>query len=708
MKVRIGIDVGGTFTDGVALDNETLKVIKKIKVPTTHAHEYGVSKGIIEVLSKLIEELELSPEEIVFLAHGTTQATNALLEGDVTKVGIIGTASGLEMGRTRTDSNIESVKLTKHKAIKTFHRFLENSELDNKLDEIIKELKADGAKVIVAAEPYSVDNPANELLIQKTAEKLSLPATSTHEISSLYGLKLRTRTAVINASILPKMIETSNMTEQAVLDANIDSQLMIMRCDGGVMSVEEVRSRPIMTLLSGPAAGVAGALMHEKISDGLFLEVGGTSTDISAIKNGEVMLKYAEVGGHKTYVNSLDVRTLGIAGGSMIQIEGNKIIDVGPRSAHIAGFEYESFANPKDIVNPEVKIYSGDGDSYVYIESENAKTFALTLTGAANILSDDLSGTYSSGNKTSAMKAYAALAQFTNLSVEEVARQVMDIAVEKVRVTLEGLIEEYDLDKNIIEIVGGGGGSGSIVPFTGEKMELPARLADNAEVISTIGVALAMIREVVERSVINPSDEDVLKLRKEVEEKIIRSGANPQTIDIKIEIDKTNNILRAIATGSSEFKKQELNKVLLPENEIIEIAAKTFNNKGEISKVAETDFLTVIQQVESKKKLFGLLNNKVKHQRVITKEGVIKLRLTDYDSIYANLSDIFEILELELAKRTRYTDGGEEVPYVYIGVGSRILDMSGLVSREQILSMTEVELKYADKAQSGFILFGEK
>ena len=86
MKVRIGIDVGGTFTDAVAIDNDTYEVIGVVKTPTTHDAKEGVAAGIIQVLHKVMEQCHIAPEDVVFIAHGTTQATNALLEGDVAKV----------------------------------------------------------------------------------------------------------------------------------------------------------------------------------------------------------------------------------------------------------------------------------------------------------------------------------------------------------------------------------------------------------------------------------------------------------------------------------------------------------------------------------------------------------------------------------------------------------------------------------------------
>lgn len=157
------------------------------------------------------------------------------------------------------------------KFLYTEHEFLESSSLrEDLIKSAIEKLKQKGAEVIVASESYSVDNPENEKKVIEIANKMGLPATGGYEISQLYGLSARTRTAAVNAALIPKMMETANMTEGAVKESGIRKPLMIMRCDGGVMSIDEVRKRPILTMLSGLAAGVAGALMYEKITDGIF------------------------------------------------------------------------------------------------------------------------------------------------------------------------------------------------------------------------------------------------------------------------------------------------------------------------------------------------------------------------------------------------------------------------------------------------------
>ena len=192
----------------------------------------------------------------------------------------------------------------------------------------------------MASKAFGVDNIREELMVQESAEKQGMMVSVASEISKLYGLTRRTRTAAINGSILPKMMNTANSTEGSVRQAGIRVPLMIMRGDGGVMDITEMKKRPVLTMLSGPAASVMGALMYLRASNGIYFEVGGTSTNIGVIKNGRPAVEYSIVGGHRTYINSLDVRVLGVAGGSMVRAANNKLVDVGPRSAHIAGLKY--------------------------------------------------------------------------------------------------------------------------------------------------------------------------------------------------------------------------------------------------------------------------------------------------------------------------------------------------------------------------------
>src|SRR3978361_1745112 len=216
------------------------------------------------------------------------------------------------------------------------------------------------------------------------------------------------------------MIDTAVMTEASVREAGIQAPLMIMRGDGGVMDIKEMRRRPVMTMLSGPAASVAGALMHLRVSDGIYFEVGGTSTNIGVIRNGRPTVKYARVGGHETYVSSLDVRVIGIAGGSMVRVRDGKLVDVGPRSAHIAGLPYSAFAKPEDIVDPKIELLqhkSDDPDDYVAVRCGNGTRYAITNTCAANVLGYAKPGLHAHGNLESSQRAMAVLAGYIGKSI---------------------------------------------------------------------------------------------------------------------------------------------------------------------------------------------------------------------------------------------------------------------------------------------------
>ncbi|TCL59790.1 N-methylhydantoinase A/oxoprolinase/acetone carboxylase beta subunit [Hydrogenispora ethanolica] len=696
MKYRIGIDVGGTFTDAVVIDDDTYELVGTLKKPTTHFAKEGVAAGIVEVIRGVIEKYAIAPENIVFIAHGTTQATNALLEGDVVPVGILGMGRGMmEELKARNDTQVGDIELAPGKFLKTFHRYFDTAK-EHDAEKLIHELENEGCQVIVASAAFAVDDPAAELAVMAKTAAMGIPGVGSHEISKLYGLKIRTRTAAINASILPKMMETADMTESSVKRTGIKAPLMIMRCDGGVMDINEVRKRPIFTMLSGPAAGVAGALMYEKISNGIFLEVGGTSTDISVIKNGKVMVEYAEVGGHKTYLNSLDVRTVGIAGGSMVRIGPEGVVDVGPRSAHIAGLGYTVYADPAEINDPQIALFQprpDDPADYATVTC-GGKQFAITVSCAANILGYVQASHYAYGSKAAAVRAFKPFAERYGISVEEFAKQIMDKASQKNEAVLKQLFSDYQLQPEEITLVGGGGGAAAIVPYLAEYMKLNHRIAKNAEVISPIGVALAMVRDVVERTISNPTDADILKVRREAEQAAIQSGAAPGSIELHVEVDPQRSIVRVIATGTTELRAKNLLQKKLPETAIRAIAAQSLGVAEEcLSIIGSTGDIYIVQGRSVAKKCWGLLKKEIKALRVIDSEGVIRLQKNQGEAFKLSVARFEEELSQVVDQCTSYFDGSKEVPDVYVFYGKKIIDLSGLVDAAQIIAVAGVEIQ---------------
>jgi len=698
MKVRIGVDVGGTFTDAAIINNETFALIGTEKIPTTHTDEKGVAAGIVTVLQRALKNHNIKPEDVVFIAHGTTQATNALLEGDVARVGIVTLGSGLEGQKSKSDTKMGTISLTDTKVLPTANRYVDTKSvsLESEIRAALLEMKSEGCEAIVAAEAFSVDDPARENQVVALGKEENIPCTATSDISKLYGLKVRTRTAVVNSSIMPKMLEAADMTDQSIKAAGIDAKLMVMRCDGGVMTVDEVRNRPILTILSGPAAGVAGALIYEKLTDGLFFEVGGTSTDISCIKDGRVMVKYAQIGGHKTFLTSLDVRTVGIGGGSMIQIRNGRIADTGPRSAHIAGLQYEVYACPEEIADPVLKRIkpTPTDPEYAYIVCSTGKQYALTLSGAANIAGFVPEGDYARGDIEAARKSWKPLAESMGITVEEAAEKALALAAEKNKKVAIELMQDYDMDPRTTVFVGGGGGASTAIPHLAKIMGHKTRNARNAPVISTIGVALALVRDMVERIIVNPTEEEILSIRREAELKVIDSGANPNTVEVAVEVDAKRNLVRATAIGSTELRAKDMDTQKLSLHELKSVAAENLMiDPNEVTLVATNGPMYAMAYKRVEKKLLGLFKKKSWQLRLIDDDGVIRLQKSNAHIKTANASNWDKIFTDLVENNTDYGDGGEELPSAYIVFGRRIINLSGLSGLRHMISVARTEME---------------
>ena len=686
-KVRMGIDVGGTHTKAVAIDNATHEIIGKSSVKTTHDDVSGVAKGVIQTFQNCLKENNIAPEEVIFVAHSTTQATNALIEGDVAKVGILGIAkSGLEGFLAKKQLNIKNIVLGEGKEIQIANEFLKLKEVsEDKIGDKIAALKQESAEVIVSSMAFGVDDIGPEELVSNVAKQKNIPSTMASDITKLYGLTRRTRTAVINASILPKMLNTATSTENAVRQAGVTVPLMIMRGDGGVMEITEMKRRPVLTMLSGPAASVMGSLMYLRASNGIYFEVGGTTTNIGVIKNGRPTIDYSIVGGHATYISSLDVRILGVAGGSMVRADKNGIIDVGPRSAHIAGLDYAVYTDTEKINQPKVDFFSpkpGDPADYVRILMEDGSAVTITNSCAANVLGLVEPNHFSYGNIPSARKAMQVLADYCGTTVEDIANQIMEKSYQKIAPVINELVDKYKLEKDQISLVGVGGGASSLITYYSNKDQVKYDIPENAEVISSIGVALAMVRDVVERIIPSPSPEDIRAIKQEALDKAIDSGASAETIEVHIEIDQQTSKVTAIATGSTEVKAMDLLKEC-SEEEALSLAAKDMRlTEQQTILLAKTNAFFVFSEAT---------HDGPTQVRILDKKGFIKVQRANALAAKATIATYREAVAKLWEEMSVYQSEIIVRPEFYVCFGSRVMDFSAS-TLEQLALLMGIEL----------------
>jgi N-methylhydantoinase A len=393
----------------------------------------------------------------------------------------------------------------------------------------------------------------------------------------------------------------------------------------------------------------------------------------------------ARIGGHRTMLRTLDVRTLGIGGGSMLRLDGNAVIGVGPRSAHIAGCAYASFVTREALEGARVGRIAPtprDRAEYAVLIAPGGRRIAPTVTCAANVLGTIPEGAFARGNVEAARRAFELLAQHLGGDVLSLARSVLAIAGEKLRHAVNGLIADYALDRTRITILGGGGGAGALVPELAELMQIPYRIARDAEVIAPLGVALALVRDAVERTIVAPSPQEIARIRREAADRVVAAGAAPDRVEVEVEIDVQRNRIRATASGATAL----VESAALPacdESERRAAAADSIRcDPSELEAFELTNSLTAYQH---RRTLTSALRRtrEIRDVRIVDERGVVRLALRDPALMLTTVAEIATRVREAIEGATHFGDIGRALPALYLLRGARIAAFEGLSSAEQ-------------------------
>jgi N-methylhydantoinase A/oxoprolinase/acetone carboxylase beta subunit len=358
----VGIDTGGTYTDAAIIDQTNHQILASAKALTTKGDlAIGVNEAMNLALAKVPH---IATSEIQLVSVSTTLATNAVVEGHGSAVGVILIGFDAAMiDKTGIAKAFPGVPLLQVQGGHD-HNGEERLPLDvANITEFVK-LQASNVSAFAIAASFAVRNGSHEKRARDiVAEFTAHPTTVSSELSNALDAPRRALTAVLNARLISRITQLIGAVRRAMVGQGIDCPLMIVKGDGSLSNADAVAARPIETVLSGPAASLVGAKWLSGLDNFIMSDMGGTTTDIGIIANGRPRVAElgAEVGGWRTMVKAIDVKTIGLGGDSEVQFGFDGFISVGPQRAvpvSLIGQRY-----PEVITMLEADLADNDGGS---------------------------------------------------------------------------------------------------------------------------------------------------------------------------------------------------------------------------------------------------------------------------------------------------------------------------------------------------------
>ncbi|MEO1220153.1 MAG: hydantoinase/oxoprolinase family protein, partial [Pseudomonadota bacterium] len=496
MRYRLGVDVGGTFTDLLLFDNET-GAFWRHKTPST---PHDSSEGILNGVLAITKEAKVDPGDIEFFLHGTTVATNAVLQNKGARVGLITTEGYrdiMQIARSFVPGGLAAwIVWPKPQPLAALEDTLTvGGRMDADGNEVrpvdetgaraaLEQLRAQGVEAITVSLINAYVNGAHEKQIGAIAADVfgtNVPISLSHEVLPEMQEYERTLSTVANAAVRPVVGNYISNLRDKLVEAGVTGKLSLLRSDGGLMSSQKAEEHPVNILMSGPAGGVTGAVWVAKnagLKNILTLDVGGTSTDVALIENLEPRrVRTTEVGHLSVRASALDVKTVGAGGGSIAHVpELTGALRVGPESAGAV---------------PGPVAYSKGGE-------------LPTVTDANVVLGylpEDLLGGSFKLDREGAKKAVQTIADALGVSLMDAARGIIDIVNENMFGALRMISVQQGYDPRHFALMGFGGAGPLHVNAVAKLMgSWPAVSPVSPGVLCALGDATTRMRTETARS----------------------------------------------------------------------------------------------------------------------------------------------------------------------------------------------------------------
>ena len=469
---RIGVDVGGTFTDLYLSDDESQRVIIE-KVPST---PHDPSEAVLNGLRMLCRKAGVDLSEVEQLVHGTTVATNIALTHTGAEVGMITTEGFrdiLHIARHKKPHNFslqQDLPWQTQPLVKRRHRLtvkeritVPNGEIlvplaEDEVREQVRRLKAEGVQAVAVCLLHSYLNPAHEQRIGEivTEEFPEAYLSLSSEVVPLYREFERFSTTALNAYVGPKVSVYLEHLAAAVASMGYRREVLLMQSSGGMIPVSEAARRPVSLMMSGPVGGLIGGIWAGKQSgfdNVVTLDIGGTSADIGVAPDGALRMRHlldTKVGDYQAMVPMVDIDTIGAGGGSIAYVDAGGVFRVGPQSAGAV---------------PGPACYQRGG-------TEPTSTDAQLVLGRMRP-DRGLAGSDLQLNPQAARESMTKVADKLGMSVEEAALGALQIQKYGMSQAIEQNSVRRGYDPRDFTLVAGGGAGALFACDIAEELEIP-------------------------------------------------------------------------------------------------------------------------------------------------------------------------------------------------------------------------------------------
>ncbi|WP_333836574.1 hydantoinase/oxoprolinase family protein [Novosphingobium sp.] len=540
MAYRLGVDVGGTFTDLLLFDQASGAFWRHKTPSTPHDSSEGILNGVMAVCDKA----GVTPADIEYFLHGTTVATNAVLEGKGARVGLVvteGYRQVMQIARSFVPGGLAGwIVWPKPEPLAALEDTFEiKGRMDARGRELrpiddadirrqLEKLKAQGVEALTVSLMNAYLNGAHEQRVGELAAEIlpGVPVSLSHVVLPEMQEYERTLTTVANAAVRPVVGRYVRNLRSRLREAGMAGKLSLLRSDGGLMTSEKSEEHPVSLLMSGPAGGVTGAIWvgrNAGIRNILTLDVGGTSTDVALIENLEARrVRTTEVGHLAVRASALDVKTVGAGGGSIAYVpELTGALRVGPQSAGAV---------------PGPVAY-GKGGTLPTVTDANV---------VLGYLPEALLGGTFKLDRAGSIKAVQGIADALGIDLYAAARGIIDIVNENMFGALRMISVQQGYDPRDFALMGFGGAGPIHVNAVARLMgSWPAVSPVSPGVLCALGDATTQMRTETARSfstLASRTSADALaailaEMETQIRGELEAEGVAPEEITITFEVD---------------------------------------------------------------------------------------------------------------------------------------------------------------------------